>query len=46
MELGLGRPGANGTNTEQIGQELGRNGVQHLAGQGHTLLSQVNKELP
>jgi hypothetical protein len=45
VELRLGRPGADGTNTEQIGQELRRDGIQHLAGQRHALLSQVNEEL-
>jgi len=30
---------------KQIGQELRRDGVQHLTGKRHTLLGQVNKEL-
>ena len=45
VELRLGCPGANCTNTEQIGQELRRDGIQHLTGKRHALLSQVNKEL-
>ena len=45
VELRLSSPGADCTNTEQIGQELRRDGVQHLTGKRHTLLGQVNKEL-
>lgn len=45
VQLGLGRAGANGTHREQISEELGRNGIEHLGGNGHALGSQVDEEL-
>ena len=35
VELGLGGAGADGAEAEQVGDVLGRNGVEHLARQRH-----------
>lgn len=45
MKLALGGSGANSTNREQVGQELGGDGIQHLTGNGHALGGQVDEEL-
>lgn len=45
VQLGLGGTGANGTHREQIGQELRRDGIEHLGSDGHALGGQVDKEL-
>lgn len=45
VQLALGRPGAHGTHAQQIGQELRRDCVQHLARDGHATLGQVDEEL-
>lgn len=45
MELTLGRSGANGTDREQIGKELRRDGIQHFTGNRHALGSKIDEEL-
>ena len=45
QELGLGGARAHGAERQTIGRVLGRNGIQHLARQGHALLSQISEEL-
>ena len=45
VELGLGGAGANGSHAQHVGQELGRNGVEHFAGDGHAFVSQVDEQL-
>lgn len=45
VELRLGGSGTNGTNGDTVGQELGGDGVEHFARNGHTLVSQVDEEL-
>lgn len=45
VELGLGGSGTNGTQTEQVSQVLGRNGVEHLSSDGHTGVGEVRVEL-
>ena len=46
VELTLRCPGADSANAEQVGQELGADGVQHLAGNGHALGGKVDEQLP
>jgi len=46
VQLRLCGPRANGSHTQHISQELGRDGVEHLAGKRHAPLSQVEEELP
>lgn len=44
MQLRLGGTGTNGTERDEVGQVLGRNGVQHLTGNGHAGAGQVGVE--
>ena len=46
VKLALCCPGADGADTEQIGQELRADGIQHLAGNGHALGGEVDEQLP
>ncbi len=46
VQLRLRCPCANGTERDQVGQELWRDGVQHLAGDGHAARRQVAEQLP
>jgi hypothetical protein len=45
VQLRLGGTGANGTERDEVGKELGRDGVEHFAGNGHALAGQVAEEL-
>lgn len=45
VQLGFGGAGANGTDGDAVGEELGGDGVEHLAGNGHAVVGQVGKEL-
>lgn len=45
MKLGLGGSRTHGADGEQISQELGGDGIQHLAGNGHALIGQVDEQL-
>jgi len=45
VQLRLGRPCANGTYTEQICEELWRDGVEHFTCKRHALLGKVDEEL-
>lgn len=46
MELGFGRAGTDGSQRDEIGEELRGYGVQHLAGDGHAGGCQVDEQLP
>lgn len=45
VQLGLGCAGTNGTEGDQIGEVLGGDGVEHLAGDGHTQACEIGIEL-
>lgn len=45
VDLGLGCTGTDRTDGQTIGQELGRDCVEHFAGDGHALVGQVDEEL-
>ena len=45
VQLGLGGPGANGTQRDQVGQVLRGNGVEHLTGDGQAGVGQVDVQL-
>lgn len=45
MDLGLGGTRTDSTDGQTIGQELGGDCVEHLAGDGHALVGQVDEEL-
>lgn len=45
VDLGLGRASTNSTNGQTVGQELRRDGIQHLASNRHALVGQVNEHL-
>ena len=45
VQLRLGGTGADGTERDEIGKELRRDGVEHFAGNGHALAGQVAEEL-
>lgn len=45
VDLGLSRASTNSTNGQTVGQELGRDGIQHLASNGHALVCQINEHL-
>lgn len=45
VELRLSGTGANGTERDEVGKELRRDGVEHFAGNRHTLAGQVAEEL-
>lgn len=46
MQLGLGGARPDGADAGQVGQELWRDCVEHLAGNGHAARRQVDEELP
>ena len=46
VQLALGGAGADGADAQQVGEKLGRDGVEQLAGQRHTAVRQVDEELP
>ena len=46
MKLALGCAGANSTNRDEIGEELGRNGIKHLAGNRHARRGEITEEGP
>lgn len=46
MQLAFGGPGADGADGEEVGEELGGDGVEHLAGERHALGGEVDEELP
>lgn len=45
VQLRLGGTGANGTEGDEVGKELRRDGVKHFAGNRHALAGQVAEEL-
>ena len=45
VQLRLGGTGANGTERNEVGKELRRDGIEHFAGNGHALAGQVAEEL-
>jgi hypothetical protein len=45
VELGLGGTGTDGTERNEVCEELRRDGVQHLGGNGHALAGKVTEEL-
>ena len=45
VELGLGGTSANGSDGDAVGQELGGDGIQHLAGDGHAIAGQIDEHL-
>jgi hypothetical protein len=45
VDLGLGGTRTDSTDGQTIGQELGGDCVEHLAGDGHALVGQVDEEL-
>ncbi len=46
VKLALRGAGTNGTDRDEVGKELGGNGVEHLRGNGHARRGQVAEELP
>ena len=46
VELRLGGSGADGTERNQVGQELRRDCVQHLAGNRHARAGEIDEQLP
>lgn len=45
MKLRLGGAGTNGADGNAVGKELGGDGVEHLTGDGHAVIGQIDKEL-
>lgn len=45
MDLGLGGSGTDSTDRETVVEELGRDGIEHFGGNGHTLIRQVSEQL-
>lgn len=45
VQLRLGCAGSNGAKGNEIGEVLWRNGIQHLAGNGHTIGGELDVEL-
>lgn len=45
VQLGLGGAGTNSTDGNAVGQELRRDGIKHLASNGHASSGKVDKEL-
>lgn len=45
VDLGLGGASTNGADGETVGQKLGGDGIEHLTGDGHTLVGQVDEKL-
>lgn len=45
VQLGLGGAGTDGAQRDEIGQVLGRNGVEHLARDGHAHAGEIGVEL-
>jgi hypothetical protein len=45
VELGLGGASANGSKGDEVCEELGRDSVEHLGGNGHALAGEVAVEL-
>lgn len=46
MDLGFGRPRSDSTHGKTVGQELRRDGIQHLTGNGHSLVGEIHEKLP
>ena len=44
VKLRFRRPGANSTKTDEVGEELGADGVEHLCRDGHALVREVAEE--
>ena len=45
VDLGLGGACTNSTDRQTVGQELGGDCVEHLAGNGHALVGQIDEQL-
>lgn len=46
VELGFSSSCANCTEGDEVGEELGRNGIEHLSSDGHALAGEITEELP
>lgn len=46
VHLGFGGPRSNRTHGKTVGQELRRDGIQHLTGKGHALVGEIHEQLP
>lgn len=46
MQLAFGGSSAHSADGEEIGEELGGDGIEHFRGDGHTFGGQVDEELP